>query len=125
MGLVSASGVIRLPFRYQMAALRQLRRSCAREATTEEAAAARDGVLWAAWWFPGRAACLEISMATVVACALRRRAIEWHLGVTVTPPSSHAWVTAQGVPVGEAAEVIGRYRIIGRGWRFGEDVDAR
>ncbi len=113
--LVSATGLIRLPFRRQMAALRRLRWVCPREATMEEATAARDGVLWAAQWFPGRAACLETSIATVVACALQRRSVAWHLGVTVTPPSSHAWVTAGGVPVGEPADVSTRYRTVGRG----------
>jgi hypothetical protein len=59
-------------------------------------------------------------MATVVACALRRRSVEWYIGVTVTPPSSHAWVTARGMPLGEAADVSTRYRIVGCAWRSRE-----
>lgn len=52
-------------------------------------------------FLPGRIACLESSVATVVALALRGQGVSWHHGVRCDPLVLHAWVSLDGVPVGE------------------------
>lgn len=52
-------------------------------------------------FLPGRVACLESSVATVVALALRRRTATWHHGVRCDPIVLHAWISINGVPVAE------------------------
>jgi hypothetical protein len=60
-------------------------------------------------FFPGRAVCLEQSLALYV--LLRRRGVpaELRLGVTPSPFYAHAWVEVDGAPVNEDAETIARF----------------
>lgn len=41
-------------------------------------------------------ACLESSLATMLATLLRRRSLTWHLGVRTRPFGAHAWVECGG-----------------------------
>jgi hypothetical protein len=92
-----------LPLRIALGATRHLNR-CAREvATSDDALAAVRAARRAAAWWPGRAACLEISLTATWLAALRARAVGWCHGVQVHPYTFHAWVEADGVPVGEPA----------------------
>jgi hypothetical protein len=50
----------------------------------------------AAALFPGRAACLEVSLASVLWAAARRRRLEWCWGVHPYPYTFHAWVETLG-----------------------------
>ncbi|WP_121842188.1 lasso peptide biosynthesis B2 protein [Streptomyces sp. S5] len=43
-------------------------------------------------WYRGRMACMEISLATVVALALCGRRAHWVLGARQLPTEAHAWV---------------------------------
>ena len=52
-------------------------------------------------FLPGRIACLESSVATVVALALSGRSVTWHHGVRCDPLVLHAWASLDGVPVSE------------------------
>lgn len=52
-------------------------------------------------FLPNRIACLESSVATVVALALQGRGVTWHHGVRCDPLVLHAWVSVDGEPVGE------------------------
>lgn len=64
----------------------------------------------AAAFFPGRAVCLEQSLALYV--LLRRRGVpaELRLGVQVHPFHAHAWVELDGEPLNEDPEAVRRFR---------------
>ncbi|MGP4104392.1 lasso peptide biosynthesis B2 protein [Nonomuraea sp. KM90] len=54
--------------------------------------------------------CLPRSIATALACrALYRTWPTWRVGMRYPPLMSHAWVQADGQPVGEDPEVIAAY----------------
>ncbi len=60
-------------------------------------------------FFPGRALCLEQSLALWI--LLRRRGIEadLRLGVQPRPFGAHAWVEHRGEPVNERPEFVGSF----------------
>lgn len=60
-------------------------------------------------FFPGRAVCLEQSLALYL--LLRRRGVpaELRLGVTPSPFHAHAWVELHGEPVNEDAETVAKF----------------
>jgi hypothetical protein len=51
-------------------------------------------------WFGGRLACMEVSLATVIALALCRRRVHWVLGSRALPNEAHAWVEGAGFTLG-------------------------
>lgn len=59
-------------------------------------------------FFPGRAECLEQSLALLV--LLRRRGLDvaLRIGVERRPFTAHAWVEHAGRPINESAEFVGR-----------------
>jgi hypothetical protein len=73
-------------------------------ATTAEAQAAVNGARRASRYFPGRAACMENSLAAVLAGLLHRRKTDWCIGARTLPYTTHAWVEAEDTPVGEPAD---------------------
>lgn len=70
------------------------------------------GVAVAGALFPGRAVCLEQSLALFV--LLRRRGVpaELRIGVQARPFHAHAWVELDGEPVNEDAETVARFRVL-------------
>ena len=46
--------------------------------------------------------CLLRSLAILLLCRWRGQHVTWRIGVHSPPPSSHAWVEADGQPVGES-----------------------
>lgn len=66
----------------------------------------------AAAFFPGRAVCLEQSLALYL--LLRRRGVsaELKLGVQTYPFYAHAWVELDGEPVNEDREVADKFRTL-------------
>ena len=92
-----------LPFRVALAATTQLNGRARDVATSDEAHATVRAARRAAAWWPGRAACLEISLTVTWLAALRGRAVVWCHGVQIHPYTFHAWVEADGVPVDEPA----------------------
>jgi hypothetical protein len=74
----------------------------ARPASIEEAQTIRDNVVSVSLACAGREGCLPRSLATVLLCRLRGRWPTWCVGARrLEPFSAHAWVEADGVPVGE------------------------
>jgi hypothetical protein len=73
-------------------------------ATAAEARAAVNGARRASLYFPGRAACLENSLAAVLAGLVHRRKTDWCIGARTLPYAAHAWVEAANTPVGEPAD---------------------
>lgn len=99
--LVVADALVRCSFRLSFALVRTSRRSwCRRTATSRQAAIAVTAVGRAARCYPGRAACLEQSLAAVLLSAVRRRRLDWCLGSASDPYRFHAWVETGGQPVG-------------------------
>lgn len=92
--------LLRLPFRVTVRVVRVLHGRCTRPASPAEAARAVAAADAAADRYPGRAACLERSLAAVVAAAAARRRVDWVLGAAEDPCRFHAWVEVDGVLVG-------------------------
>ena len=74
-----------------------------RAAAEHEAQAALQAVRWTAQFAPARMACLEESVAAMVALALAGRQANWRHGIASDPVRMHAWIEARGHPVGEPA----------------------
>lgn len=68
-----------------------------------EAEAALRAVRWTAQFVPARIACLEESVATMVALSLAGRRADWRHGIATDPVRLHAWIEVGGQPVGESA----------------------
>jgi hypothetical protein len=88
-----------LPPRRLTAVLRLARRGAA-PATAAQAQAARDAVVAVSTRCAGQG-CLPRSLATVLLCRLGGCWPTWCTGVRTAPFRAHAWVEADGVPVGE------------------------
>lgn len=80
---------------------------CEVRATTAQAHEAVLAVRRAAWYSPGRTACLEESVAAVFLLATSRLAVTWCHGVAPDPVRLHAWVqTDDGYPVAEPRSTL-------------------
>lgn len=56
-------------------------------------------------YWPGRVACIEVSLTLVLAAAFTGLRLHWCLGGRFDPPATHAWArTSDGVPVGESED---------------------
>jgi hypothetical protein len=81
--------------------LSRLRRRAA-PATFQQAKAARDTVVTVSLACAAREGCVARSLATVLLCRLRGQWPTWCVGARRVPPfGAHAWVEADGRPVGE------------------------
>ncbi|WP_031160221.1 lasso peptide biosynthesis B2 protein [Streptomyces durhamensis] len=69
-------------------------------ATADQAAAARAAVVSVSLRCAGQA-CLQRSVATALLCRARGTWPTWCTGVRTNPFAAHAWVEAEGLPVGE------------------------
>ncbi|MGA4544315.1 lasso peptide biosynthesis B2 protein [Uniformispora flossi] len=99
--LLGAVLLVRLPFAAQLRVVRATRgRWCRTAEPVCRAEHLLAAVQSAARRFPGRAACLEASLAAVLLAAVRRRRLDWCLGAFTDPYRFHAWVESGGVPVG-------------------------
>ncbi|MEU3971882.1 lasso peptide biosynthesis B2 protein [Streptomyces bacillaris] len=97
--LILSTPAIRLPLVW-------LNRGCGvlRHLPPAPAALAREvnGAVLAArprWW-GGRLACMEVSLATVLALALCGVRVHWVLGARALPNEAHAWVVGDGYALG-------------------------
>lgn len=90
-----------LPVRFALAGARAVTRLPGRPATAAEAQEAFAAVRRAARVWPGRAACLEESLAAHFAAALTGRRVRWVIGARFTPHGAHAWIEADGSVIGQ------------------------
>ncbi|MEV7085331.1 lasso peptide biosynthesis B2 protein [Streptomyces sp. NPDC093085] len=97
--VVLAFGIARLPPR-RIRTLLHLARRGARSATAEQALAARRAVVAVSARCAGEG-CLPRSLATALLCRARGVWPTWCTGVRTDPFRAHAWVEAEGRPVGE------------------------
>jgi Transglutaminase-like superfamily/Coenzyme PQQ synthesis protein D (PqqD) len=106
----------RLPFRATCRLVYALRKSwCRTPLAWERACSMVTAVHLAARWYPGRAACLELSLAAVLLAALSCRRLDWCLGAAADPYRFHAWVETAGQPVpgpGEPTEHARYLRVL-------------
>ncbi len=71
-------------------------------ATAEQAAALRTAAVAASLPCAGKEGCLRRSLTVVVLARMRGRWATWCVGVRRIPPfAAHAWIEADGEPVGE------------------------
>lgn len=114
--LVAACLMIRFfPFRTSLAMVRRARRHWCHPVPPADPAALVTAVGWAVRCYPGRAACLEQSLAAVLLAAARRRSLDWCLGAAADPYRFHAWVEAAGRPVripGDPQSAAGFVRLL-------------
>lgn len=89
--------------------LHVLRRGAA-PATAQEALSARTAVVAVSVRCAGEG-CLQRSLAAVLLCRMKGKWPTWCTGVRVHPFGAHAWVEAEGQPVGETWPV-GYYQSI-------------
>ncbi|GGN14587.1 hypothetical protein GCM10011609_63940 [Lentzea pudingi] len=92
--------LLRLPLSWAIAFVLRLKRRLARcPATEPEGSAVLRDVHAVSHWFPGRVACMELSLTTVLLGALRGLGLDWCFGHSRDPLTFHSWVEAQGVVV--------------------------
>lgn len=92
-----------LPFRAVHGMTTRLNRLPGKPADHTAALMIVAAVRHAASWWPGRAACLETSLAATWLAALRGQPVTWCHGVRPHPYTFHAWVEADQTPVDEPA----------------------
>lgn len=56
--------------------------------------------------------CLQRSIATALLCRAGGTWPDWYTGVRTSPFRAHAWVVAEGQPVGEPADWIGLFHSV-------------
>lgn len=97
----------RWPLRWQITAVRLLRGLPQARLARLEALYTAVLTVIPSWW-RGRIACMEISLATVIATALIGRRARWVLGARFLPDAAHAWTEvaegAVGRDIGDAAD---------------------
>jgi hypothetical protein len=97
---VGALVLLRLPFRTCTAVVARIkRRAVLGDAPPAEVAEWLAAAGHVSRWYPGRVACLELSLTTVLSGALRRKRVEWCFGFREDPHTFHAWVETGGQPV--------------------------
>ncbi|MFE3992295.1 lasso peptide biosynthesis B2 protein [Streptomyces goshikiensis] len=103
-GLALALVLLRcLPIRFILVAARAASRLPGRPATISDAERLHTAVRRATCAWPGRAACLEESLALHLTAALTGRRVRWVLGASFVPRNAHAWVEAQDAIIGQDA----------------------
>ncbi|MGW4825381.1 lasso peptide biosynthesis B2 protein [Streptomyces sp. NPDC004227] len=98
-GLGLALALMRVPLRTRMRLLGLLRFLPAARPQLAASAAATVLRVRPGWW-PGRIACMEVSLATVLAIALCGCRAHWVLGARRLPAEAHAWVWTPGGALG-------------------------
>jgi hypothetical protein len=79
-----------------------VKRHCSREIGIEEADIAWKAVRKSSFFFLGRVACLELSLAFVLFALTKGLSATWCVGVANEPFRAHSWVEFGGKPFREA-----------------------
>lgn len=83
-------------------------------ASVDEALQVAEGVAMAGALFPGRARCLEQSLALTRLLRLRGIPAELRFGVRPHPFAAHAWVEVEGEPLLEDRERLSTFEPVSR-----------
>lgn len=98
--LLASVVLLRFPLRWSIALVLRLRRILGRRpATVPEGVDVLRDVHAVSRWFPGRVACMELSLTTVLIAAWRGLELSWCFGHSRDPLTFHSWVETQGVVV--------------------------
>ncbi|MFD4835363.1 lasso peptide biosynthesis B2 protein [Streptomyces uncialis] len=89
------------PFRTAVGAARTLGRLPRRAATAEEADILFRTIRRTVRFWPGRAACLEESLAVHLTAVIHGMRVTWVLGARTAPAAAHAWVETAGIVIGQ------------------------
>lgn len=111
---VAAVGAARLLARLPPAGLRRVLGSLSRRgrpADYEQAARFRNAVTSVSVFCAGEG-CLPRSVATTLLCRTRGTWPTWCVGVRTAPCAGHAWVEAEGRPVGEPPDTETYRRVL-------------
>lgn len=104
-GCLLALALRRRPFEYQAAVLKSLHTGWANRPTTEKSTTHMlQAIRRLSTPYLGRTACMESTLATVLAMALKRRRADLVLGVKTDPDRFHAWAETDGVPIRTAED---------------------
>lgn len=95
---VLALVLLRLPFRTSAALVTRFKRTKP-EASAADALDALNAARWISRWYPGRVACLELTLTAVLVAAFLGVRVDWCFGFAVDPYTFHAWVEVAGEPV--------------------------
>jgi hypothetical protein len=109
--------LLRLPFRISTRVVGTLKRQLAtRDATMPEARRHLASAGFATRHYPGRVACLELSLTAVLAATFLRRRIDWCFGFATDPQAFHSWIEVAGNPVTEPTDdpILPTYRRVFR-----------
>ncbi len=98
-GLLIALALQRLPFWVQLEILIAIRRARAQRPALSDTRRLAAAVKRTARRYPGRAECMEQSMAAFIAGALLGAAPDWCHGGSLLDDSYHAWVQAESIAV--------------------------
>ncbi|MBW4507010.1 MAG: lasso peptide biosynthesis B2 protein [Scytonematopsis contorta HA4267-MV1] len=74
---------------------------CSREITVEEADVIWNAVRKTSFFFSGRVACIELSLAFVIFALSKSLSATWCVGVASEPFRAHSWVEVDGKPFRE------------------------
>lgn len=99
--LMGAVVLLRLPFWLLLVVLRWSGRMRLRPVTVRQTRLLFAAVQDAGRFYPGRVACLEVSVATRIAGALIGCPPDWCIGARFRPLIYHTWVEVDGEPIDE------------------------
>jgi hypothetical protein len=89
-----------LPFRIAIASVKLLKeRWATTPAQRHEVQAALIAAHTLGRHFPGRLACVQLSLTCVLILAIRRRRADWAFGTSTDPLNLHSWVEISGEPI--------------------------
>lgn len=100
LSMAFAMVLLRFPLRMSVWAATWLKAHWAqRPATVSEGMDAVHAANSARRYFPGRVACLELSLTAVLFAAVTRRSVDWCFGHSSDPVTFHSWIEVNGRPV--------------------------
>jgi hypothetical protein len=111
LALAAAWPLVRFPPTRIQRVLALVRRG-ARPAGAYQVAAARDAVVAVSPRCAAGRGCLPRSLATALLCRMSGAWPTWCTGVRTDPFRAHAWVEAEGAPIGEPEEVSLYHKVI-------------
>jgi hypothetical protein len=90
--------LLRLPFRRTAHLVTRLKKAKPAASRTD-ALDALDAARWISRWYPGRVACLELTLTAVLIAAFLGARVDWCFGFAVDPYAFHAWIEIGDEPV--------------------------
>jgi hypothetical protein len=90
--------------------LSSAKQNCSREISLNEANIVWESVRQSSFFFSGRLACIELSLAFVLFALTKKLSTTWCVGVATQPFRAHAWIELDGKPFREAEYLEQHFR---------------